>query len=352
MKKKYKTQRVRLQNGRMYDIPVDENGYVPESELLRRFSNKYMGVKKGRKKRDLVKDYDSYADIVLPAKITPQEAAAWWDCPAKYDIEGIDTPGPVKERNGIKYHGTQAEVVKMDQMMKAANSPEELQKIRDEGTVYSARPLKRGVKGQYAPGKNTIDLDRKTGLDHQTMAHETTHMVRHRVRDPKKDGVLLTVNEATNVEESCTVAEQMARSRDTDYTGYYWDVPVFDEKTRRWRRPTDAEAVRMAREDYMILTYGRGKPLKGSEAKISVEENWTKTNIARLRKGGSGRMAISTLANQDPSFRKAEAAVMSKGRKPPSVPAKRGAPKKAAPKKKGQTTLFSRMRPKNGRKTK
>ena len=346
---KYKTQRVTLQNGRSYDIPVDKDGYVPETELLKRFNNQYEGVAKGRKKRDLVKDYDSYADVVLSSKLTPQEAAAWWDRPSKYDIESIDTPGPMKKKNGVNYHGTQVEVVKMDQMMKAANSPDELQKIRDEGTVYSARPLKRGVKGQYTPGSNKIDLDRKAGMDHQTMAHETTHMVRHRVRNPNKDGVLLTVNEATNVEESCTVAEQMARSRETDYTGYYWDVPVFDEKTRRWRRPTNAEAVKMAREDYMILTYGRGKPLKGSEAKRSVEENWTKTNIARLRKGGNGRMAISTLANQDPSFRKAEAAVMSKGRKPPSAPAKRRAPKKAAPKKKVQTTLFSRMKPKKDR---
>lgn len=319
---KHSTRRVTLSNGNSYDIPVGEDGYVPPSALLKRFNNRYAGVRPGRKRRDLVKDYDSYADVVLPEKVTPEQAAAWWDCPANYDIEGIDTPGRAKVRNGIRYHGTQAEVVKMDQMMRATNDPKELERIRKQDTVYSARPLKRGVAGQYTPSKNKIDLDRRVGMDHQTISHETTHMVRD--RDKGRRSILTKRNASVNVEESCTVAEQMARSRAVDYTGYYMHVPVFDEEKRRWRNPTPYEASRMAEEDFMIMTYGRGKPLKGKEARKSVEENWTRTNIARLRHNGKGAMAITTLANQHSSFKKAGKDIEKYGKVRPKKERKRG----------------------------
>ncbi len=62
----------------MYDIPVGKDGYVPETELRKRFGNRTAGVSKGKKSRNLVKDYDSRADVVLPEKVTPEQAAAWW----------------------------------------------------------------------------------------------------------------------------------------------------------------------------------------------------------------------------------------------------------------------------------
>ena len=60
----------------------------------------------------------------------------------------------------------------MDQMMRATNSPEELENIRSQGTEYSARPLKRDIKGRYIPARNTIDLSKRSGLEHQTIAHD------------------------------------------------------------------------------------------------------------------------------------------------------------------------------------
>ena len=226
--------------------------------------------------------------------------------------------------------------------MRATNDEEELKRIRQQDAVYSARPLKRGIKGRYIPSQNKVDLDRSSGMDHQTLSHETTHMMRD--RDSSRKSILIRSNTATNVEESCTVAEQMARSRKADMTGYYWHVPVKDKKTGRWRNPTDAEAMKMAEEDYMILTYGRGKPLKGKEAKESVEKNWQRTNIARLR-GSRGQMAISSLANQDPSFRKAEREIRSIGRTE-TKPAKKA--KKAAK----QSTLFNKVKPSKKKKRK
>ena len=317
-KKQYRTKRVYLRKGKTaYDIPVDDDGFVPESELLKRFNSNYAGVPDGRSKRDILKDYEKRADIVLSGRVTPEQAAAWWDRPGKIDIEGIDCPGPAKEVDGMKFHGTRGEAVKMAQMIRATSDPSEVEKIRKEGTEYSARPLKRGIKGRYIPARNTIDLSRRSGLEHQTVAHETTHMMRH--RDTSRKNTLVKSNPVTAIEESCTVAEQMARSRMADYdTGYYWDVPVYDEKTKRWRKPTDREAVRMAEEDYMTLTYGRGKPLKGSEAKRSVEENWSKTNIARL-KIGRGPMAISSVALQDRSFESAAKEIRDKGHRSKGV---------------------------------
>lgn len=307
----YKTKRVYV-HARAYDIPVGDDGYVPEVALRKRFQNRSVGVSNGKKSRNIVQDYDSYADVVLPEKLTPEQAAAWWHRPSEYDIEGIDTPGPVKTRKGIKFHGTDMEVEKMGEMIDATHTPAEVRKIAEEGAIYTARPLNTNVKGRYM-GNAWIEINRENGMEHQTVAHETTHMMRD--RDGKRKDILIKRNAATNIEESCTIAEQMARSREKDLNGYYWMVPVFDKETRRWRKPTDAEVVQMCREDYALFTYGRGKPLKEKEAMESVEKNWVNSNISRLR-CNSRRMAISDLARQDRSFEKKKDEVLSNARGP------------------------------------
>ncbi len=308
----YKTKRVYV-HARAYDIPVGDDGYVPEVALRKRFENRSVGVSNGKKSRNTVQDYDSYADVVLPEKLTPEQAAAWWHRPSEYDIEGIDTPGPVKIRKGIRFHGTDMEVEKMGEMIDATHTPAEVRKIAEEGAVYTARPLHRTVKGRYM-GNSRIEINRKSGMEHQTIAHETTHMMR--ARDSKRKDILIKKNAVSNIEESCTVAEQMARSREEDLNGYYWHVPVFDKETRRWRKPTDTEVSRMCSEDYALFTYGRGKPLKEKEAMESVEKNWADSHISRLRYN-SRRMAIADLTRQDRSFEKKKDEMLSKARGSP-----------------------------------
>lgn len=340
-KKQYNTKRVYVASA-SYDIPVDKDGYVPTSALLNRFKNRSVGVSNGKKSRNLVKDYDSYADVVLPEKLTPEQAAAWWHRPAEYDIEGIDTPGPVKTRKGINMYGTDMEVEKMGEMIDATHSKAEVEKIAKNGVTYTARPLKSGTMGLYRPGTNGVELDRATGMHHTTVAHETTHAMRH--TDKSRKGVLTTENDRIGIEESCTVAEEMARSRKGAINGYYQLVPVFDEDTRRWRKPTDEEAVRMCREDHMLFTYGRGKPLKEKEAIQSVEENWERSNIARLRYK-SRKMAISEIAMQDPKFKGKDEELKAKARGSKTVPKKKRTEKtgttSVTKKKTGQQTLFS-----------
>ena len=86
------------------------------------------------------------------------------------------------------------------------------------------------------------------------------------------------------VEESCTVAEQMARGKDPQ-SGYYQYIKVKDKKTNRWRYPYPEEAQQMMDEDRMLFTNGTGRPLSGKSAINSVNNNWIKSHISRLHFG-------------------------------------------------------------------
>ncbi len=218
-------------------------------------------------------------------------------------------PGYIKMKKGIRYCATDMEMEKVSEMIDATFSEKEVKEIADTGTTYFVRPAV--YRGYYLWPKNAIVIDRPDGLVHELVAHETAHMLRR--RDKNRKSVLLKTNNMMNIEESCTIAEQMARSRKKDLSGYYYRIPVFDKEKRRWRNPTDSEAERMCREDYLLFTYGRGKPLKGNDALESVERNWADSHISRLRYK-SRRMAISDLARQDSSFRDKEEKAISKAR--------------------------------------
>ena len=77
-------------------------------------------------------------------------------------------------------------------------------------------------------------------------------------------------------------------------------VAVYDARKHAWRKPTVAEARRMADEDHLLFTYGRGKGLKGDEALRSVEQNWEKSHISRLFIDGG--MAVNVIGRIYSSF--------------------------------------------------
>ena len=113
------------------------------------------------------------------------------------------------------------------------------------------------------------------------------------------------------------------------------DVMKAIEEDKRIRRAavrettTREEARRMAEEDRKLFTNGTGKPLTGKAAIESVNKNWSKSHIARLKLGN--RMAISTMQNATGS---------GKTRQPKkSTPAKQ---QRQSPGKTKQATLFSR----------
>jgi len=81
-------------------------------------------------------------------------------------------------------------------------------------------------------------------------------------------------------------------------SGYYQYVQVYDTKTNRWRNPTEKEATRMAKEDRKLFTNGTNKPLTGKPAVRSVEKNWKKSHISRLKL--HSKMAINTVEGSKP----------------------------------------------------
>jgi hypothetical protein len=283
----------------------------------------HKGVKKGNGKRCVIQDYEDRADVVLPNRIAPRQAAAWWEDPWKFDIEGLDVLGRpqtnVGKRKGeakeihskIVIHSMPGEEEDIRKLIDETYSVEDLRKLTQNGElVVITQPLTK--LGDCLPVENRIRLDRMKGKTGDTMRHEETHALRY--HDEDRSGALTvsafkqrdriphegTAADASirNIEEACTVAETMASVKDVSSIGYYGYVPVFDEKTRRWRAPTPAESAAMAMEDRMLFTYGKDKPLSTDDAVRSVNENFRRSNIARLRFSGR-TMAINDLAKME-----------------------------------------------------
>lgn len=264
------------------DVEVGEDGYVPPGLLARWL----------RRRGSPCNDYDQKADVVLPVRITPRQAAAWMADPDAYDIEGVDVRGNslrnVGDRKGesrrihdhIIVYGLPGEEARIcREFDEAFPSLEEQRKMIAKGDlVLEARPLKDDVSGTHSG--DLIQLDRDYGIRNGVVVHEGVHHLRAVDGDRKGAATVLSpdsipyTGKSTNpsviskakrrevvcVEESCTVAEQMARQRDFDPSGYYAHVQVYDPKTHRYRSPTAAEARRMAEEDRKLFTNGTGKP--------------------------------------------------------------------------------------------
>lgn len=305
-----------------YGIPVDEDGYVPEAELLKRYDavmrrkqleydvRRIDAAERGKRVPAVnlaQRDYDTTASTVIPLKCTPEQVSAWWKDPTVCDVQDIDTAGAPKvnvpkdmtseqqrEQGRIKVIATPSEEAKLRRELVMTYTPEDLRKIAATKPTIAVKPTGVGYSGRYIPSRTRIELDRSSGLDQATLAHEGGHLLRD--RDPERTDVITSRNQEIGIEESCTVAEQMARSDKPDYTGYYMSVGVYDENRHAWRKPTRREAQRMAEEDHDLFTYGRGKGLKGDEALRSVEQNWEKSHIARLF-CSSGKMAVNEMAD-------------------------------------------------------
>lgn len=304
-----------------FGIPVGPDGYVPEEELLKHFNavmarrqrdyddRRMLAIMAGKRmpRINLAKrDYDSTSDTVIPLKCTPEQVAAWWRDPTCCDVQDIDTAGAPKVNvprdmtpEQRRYQGsigvvsTPAEELKFRRELVMTYSPEDIRKFAASHPTVAIKPTGVGYSGRYIPSRDRIELNRKDGLNQGTIAHEGGHLLRH--TDSDRENVITKSNrDSLGIEESCTVAEQMARSDKPDYTGYYMSVAVYDDRKHAWRKPTVSEARRMAEEDHLLFTYGRGKGLKGDEALRSVESNWPKSHIARLFIDGG--MAINVMA--------------------------------------------------------
>ena len=302
----YDIEKVKIK-GKTLHIPKDAEGFVPEEALIKRFNSV---VEKGNT-RNRALDYDEPASVVLPIRMTPRQAAAWWESPNKYDIEYIDTRGPahnnidyMRDGESKKIHQNinvvciPSEEREIREIIDRAYPIEERQKLVKDGPItFTVRPLK-DASGMIV-GRD-IMLDRDCGKNNSTVVHEGTHLLR-RVDNERTNKVTKTVDnlsigktDGLNVEESCTVAEQMARGENPS-SGYYQFVQIFDEKKKRWRYPTENEALTMMKEDRALFTNGTNKGLSGKAAIESVNNNWANSHISRLKIKGSRRMAVNSI---------------------------------------------------------
>jgi len=304
-------------------VPVDKDGYVPEEALMKHFMTRGSPVN----------DYNKRADIVLPPHLTPRQAAAWWEDIDSYDIEGIDVIGKPKYNIGhrtgdnaklhrnIAVYGTTAEEVAVRKEIDEAFPILERKKLAGDGLAVEVRPMPPGLSGTHL-GKH-IELDRDCGVCNPVVVHESSHHLR--AVDKDRDNKITMTARALNVpyegrsknletimkektktesciEESCTVAEQLARQKPTKkVTGYYMKVPIFDNKTHKWRDPTREEAYIMAAQDSRLFKDNKEKPLSGNAAINSVNKNWQHSHIARLKLGKV--MAINGMALVNPTIK-------------------------------------------------
>jgi hypothetical protein len=361
---KYETVKHR---GRTLRIPVDDDGYVPQDALLGRFEE-------WADKRDHIqadgstrhdprqssrgwKDYTHRSETVLPAKVTPKQAALWWHNPGNCDIEGIDTPG--RPKRNTQGHGTKAQraalakipvtAIELEEATVRRNllqsfTNDELTRLGKARVKIHVYPRTHTAVGTYESRRNLVTVDRKHSIPQTTITHEVVHALRD--KDRSRRGILAKSN-IPGIEESLTVAEQEARNDSPGFSGYYWDITVFDEKTRRWRGPTNKEAKRMAEEDHKLFTGGRGKGLRGAAAMESVSSNWSKSHIARLSYKSKGKMAVNqatgiylgiepvSKAQPRTSKKKAAGGVSVPVSRPTAVAAEKRVPKRV----KGQKTV-------------
>lgn len=315
-------------------IPYDESGYVPEGALLKRYEEFYRKVKADRTLTALLsgnprknpakagsltaRDYDHKANIIYPAKVTPEQAARWWGDPTTSDITDIDVAGAPKynipsgmteaqkkAQAKIGVIATPAEEKKIRRDIVAVYTGEDLKRFADGGVTINIRPLNPKIAGQYSTTHKKIELERgmlnrNGGLNMETLSHEGGHYLRDTDKgrlNPIVKRAVINGEKLTAVEESCTVAEQMARSN-KPLKGYYDHVPVFDKNSHRWRKPTPSEIQKMAEEDWQLFTLGRGKGLKGDDALQSVCNNWEKSHISRLKYKSGNKSAYNLLADE------------------------------------------------------
>lgn len=356
-------------SGRTVRVPVGPDGNVNLNFLAR---TQDMASTKS------FNDYNKKADVVLPANLTPRQAAAWIADPDKYDIDCVDVKGSPQRH----YFGRSGKNLDVHKKIDVYAIPGQEKSIRDTideafdlgdreklvsgGRIeIESRPLQSGVLGTHC--ENNISLKRgKSGETNTVVVHEGVHHLRQVDRD-RRSPIVKSFNaedvkysgkshnpatiqgykmqEASNVEESCTVAESMARQKNDDVSGYYMNVQVFDPKTKRYRNPTQAEAVKMAAEDRKLFAPG-GKPLTGDEAVRSVEKHWKDSHISRLKLGRC--MAVNTMARNKPSSGVKEISNRApKTKTKPKPRQKQPTGTSQKPKKKtGQTTLYSRARKK------
>lgn len=159
---------------------------------------------------------------MLPAKVKPEQAAAWWIDPGSCDIEDIDVAG--KPKRNILGLGSKAQKRAQARIPVTATKTEEAQIRRNLIKVFTneelttlgrARakihvyPRTHKAAGTYESARNRITVDRDNAFAQTTVTHEAVHALRD--KDKSRHGILKR-SKIPGIEESLTVAEHRPRS--------------------------------------------------------------------------------------------------------------------------------------------
>lgn len=268
-----------------YLIPVDAEGMVPREAIIERYQ--LIGS------RDDLRSDDC---MILPDRCTPEQIKRWWVDPESCDISGIDTRNPAiysvpsdikgKKRTALSKIAIVADRREADRIrhiLAESFTAEELEHMSCNGSlIISTTQYSEGCTGYYLCKQDGVLVPRiiyETGTSADGIVHEAVHHLRavegrSRATSPGMiSGPMYNTaprrakKKLIQEEEAMTVVETLVRTpEDITQSGYYDNVP---DKTPR-------EAYL---EDRQILT--GGKRYKGSAARKAIEQNYSRTNIAR-----------------------------------------------------------------------
>lgn len=266
-------------------IPVGEDGYVPFDALVERYHR--VGD---------FRDSGRTAERILPSRLTPEQASAWWIDPSSCDIEGIDTADsdlysvPIsirgRKRRALKkvaFIGDRKESDRVKRILADSFTADELESMTSGNSlIIATEPHLDDCTGYYLRRQDGVSVPRivlEEGTTADGIVHEAVHHLRAidgRTAFPMRNGRFDDAFSANpkrkrdaviNREESETVAETVARTRvDPIESGYYERIPG-----------TDSRSAYL--QDQEILS--GSKALKGQAAIKAVQRNYDRTTISR-----------------------------------------------------------------------
>lgn len=274
-------------------IPVGEDGYVPFDALVERYHQKGDFRDSGRT-----------ASKVLPSRLTPDQASAWWNDPSSCDIEGIDTedsllytvPFSIRGRKRralrkIAFIGNPKEGERVKTVLADSFTADELERMTSgRSLIISSESRLEGCTGYYLRRQEEVPVPRivlEEGTTPDGIVHEAVHHLRAvdgRTSFPTRNGVLKNGypemsskarKRIVGKEEKETVAETVARTCvDPVESGYYERIPDTDSRSAYLR---DQETI----SDF--------KALKGKAAIRAVQQSYDRTTISRAIISGTRR---------------------------------------------------------------
>lgn len=279
--------------GRHPSIPVGEDGYIPFDALVERYHE--VGD---------FRDSRRTADMVLPSRLTPDQASEWWNNPSSCDIDGIDTmdselytvPVSIRGRKRkalmkVAFIGDRKESDRVKKILAESFTADELESMTaGKSLIITTEPRLDDCTGFYLRMQDGVSVPRivlEEGTTADGIVHEAVHHLRAidgRTAFPTRNGKLRKgfpkepkqVRDAViGREESETVAETVARTRiDPVESGYYARIPGTDSRSAYLR-------------DQEILS--GSKALKGRAAIEAVQKNYDRTTISRAIISGNRR---------------------------------------------------------------